>query len=317
MEQPPSASLPRSYRINQEGSEARPEVLPGVRFHNTDYVKELRRSFEPPASPGPVGASAGKEFRSRAIPGPGPSQNSALCGSPPTKCTPVSREKGKSTVIPRRTVFFLPPRAAQLRVGPVPKVVCRSPPATPPSSPFLQGKPSAWINLAAIPPHLRRGKPRRKCSGRPGHGRPGRWRRGCRPAPAQCGSQDCQPCLHASHAARHPLRRPALRIGLGASYPDSSHSACSRAPSSPASTSSRAHSFGPFRPRRRRESAHPRRRSLSGSGSLRSPSPCTAKARRIPTLPDTLRRHAPLASLVPRPWSLGDSKPGLRPSRIK
>ena len=35
------------------------------------------------------------------------------------------------------------------------------------------------LNLAAIPPHLRRGEPRRKCSGRPGHGRPGRWRRQC------------------------------------------------------------------------------------------------------------------------------------------
>ena len=152
MEQPPSASLPRRFRINQEGSEARPERLPGVRFHNTDYVKELRRSFDPLTSPGPVGASAGKEFRSRAIPGPGPSQNSALCGSPPTKCTPVSREKGKSTVIPRPAFFFLPPRAAQLRVGPVPKVVCRSRPATPPSSPFLQGTASPWFNLPAIPP---------------------------------------------------------------------------------------------------------------------------------------------------------------------
>ena len=65
----------------------------------------------------------------------------------------------------------------------------------------------------------------------------------------------------------------------------------------------------PSRLRPRRESAHPQRRSLSGSGSLRSPSPCTAKARRIPTLPDTLRGHAPLASLVPRPMALADSQP--------
>ncbi len=86
-------------------------------------------------------------------------------------------------------------------------------------------------------------------------------------------------------------------------------SACSRGPSYPASTSSRAHSLEPFRLRPRRPSAHPQRRSLSGSGSLRSPSPCTAKARRIPTLPDRLQGHAPLASLVPRPWSLPDSQP--------
>ena len=37
------------------------------------------------------------------------------------------------------------------------------------------------FNLAAIPPHLRRDKPRRKCSGRPGGSRPGCWRRS--PAP--------------------------------------------------------------------------------------------------------------------------------------
>lgn len=54
-----------------------------------------------------------------------------------------------------------------------------------------------------------------KPSGRPGHSRPGCWRRGCRPATAQCGRQDCQPCLHASHAARHPLRRSARINGVG------------------------------------------------------------------------------------------------------
>jgi len=47
------------------------------------------------------------------------------------------------------------------------------------------------FNLAAIPPHLCRDESRQKCSGQPGHSRPGCWRRGCRPATAQCGSQDC------------------------------------------------------------------------------------------------------------------------------
>ena len=66
---------------------------------------------------------------------------------------------------------------------------------------------------------------------------------------------------------------------------------------------------GPSRPRPRRPSAHTLCRSLSGSGSLRSPSPCTAKARQPPHLPDRLRGHAPLASLVPRPMALADSQP--------
>ena len=168
---------------------------------------------------------------------------------------------------------------------------------------------------------------------------PGCWRRGCRPAPAHSVRQPLRPsprdlslglrpllqslapvlrhCLPPSHAARHPLRRSALRIGLSASYLDSSGSACSRRPSYPASPSSRAHSFGPFRPRPRRESARPQRRSLPLlQGALRLPS--TALQSPSPTtLPDTLRGHAPLASLVPRPWSLGDSKPGSRPDLIK
>ena len=46
--------------------------------------------------------------------------------------------------------------------------------------PPLRGKPTAWLYLAAIPPHLRRGKPRRKCSERPGGSRSGCWRRQCR-----------------------------------------------------------------------------------------------------------------------------------------
>ena len=43
------------------------------------------------APPGRVGGR--KEFRSRAIPGPGPSQNSAPCGSPPTRCSTAGRRQ--------------------------------------------------------------------------------------------------------------------------------------------------------------------------------------------------------------------------------
>ena len=50
-------------------------------------------------------------------------------------------------------------------------------------------------------------------------------------------------------------------------------------PGTPLERLYRAHSFGPFRPRPVRPSAHPHCRSLSGPGSLRSPSPCAANAR--------------------------------------
>ena len=39
---------------------------------------------------------------------------------------------------------------------------------------------SACPSPAAIPPHLCRDESRQKCSGQPGYGRPGRWRRHCR-----------------------------------------------------------------------------------------------------------------------------------------
>lgn len=68
-------------------------------------------------------------------------------------------------------------------------------------------------------------------------------------------------------------------------------------------------SSGPFRPRPRRESAHPQRRSLPlFQGALRLPS-TALQSPPTPTLPDTLRGHAPLASLVPRPMALADSQP--------
>ena len=154
----------------------------------------------------------------------------------------------------------------------------------------LLGTASPWLYLAAIPPHLRREKSRRKCSGRPGGRRSACWRRQSPDKPAL----DC---------AGGP------ESAMLASFFYSRDGASSRILLYPASTSVPRSQSGPFRPRPRRESAHPQRRSLSGSGSLRSPSPCAAKARRIPTLPDTLRGHAPLASLVPRPMALADSQP--------
>ena len=81
---------------------------------------------------------------------------------------------------------------ASLGVGPAQKVSSRDKPASSPFAPFLLGTASPWLYLAAIPPHLRRGKPRRKCSGQPGCGRPGRWRRHCQFGPQLRRSPNCQ-----------------------------------------------------------------------------------------------------------------------------
>ena len=65
------------------------------------------------------------------------------------------------------------------------------------------------FNLAAIPPHLRRGEPRRKCSGRPGHGRPGRWRRLCQTSRlcVRCFAPATNPCCPPQTARFRPHQR--------------------------------------------------------------------------------------------------------------
>ena len=133
------------------------------------------------------------------------------------------------------------------------------------SAPLL-GKASPCYHLAAIPPHLCRGKPRQKCSGRPGHSRSGCWR--CVYAPVSGNRRSSRKYTQRRwSSARLRLKRRSFV---------------------PASDPSR---LRPWRP-----SVSPQRRSLSGSGSLRSSSPCTAKARRPHTLPDRLQGHAPLRS---------------------
>ena len=77
---------------------------------------------------------------------------------------------------------------ASLGVGPAPKAVCQNESATPPLAPFLQGRvqpgryasrPCVIFALRAVLAQLRSvlGKNATTPSGRPGHGRPGRWRR--------------------------------------------------------------------------------------------------------------------------------------------
>ena len=156
---------------------------------------------------------------------------------------------------------------ASLGVGPSQKVSSRDKPASSPFAPFLLGTASPWLYLAAIPPHFRRGKPRRKCSGRPGCGRPGRWRR------------HCQFGLRTSRCPNRQRLRGSARISGVASCIYSKVSACSRGPLYPAPTSVGRSQGGPFRPRPVRPSSHPRCRSWSASGSLRSPSRWPAQAR--------------------------------------
>jgi|GEM_PF-6788519 len=120
----------------------------------------------------------------------------SVCASRPS--SPALRASASASI--------LPPYAAKLRVGPVPKVGSPGKLASPPLAPFLQGKPTACLYLAAIPPGLsaaplargprdclrfrygntpvRARSGTEKPSGRPGSGRPGRWRRQCRDKPA-------------------------------------------------------------------------------------------------------------------------------------
>jgi len=152
-------------------------------------VGSLRNRF-PFAPPGRVGGRKG--FCSRAIPGPGLSQNPALCGSPPTKCSsalalywceggiPLGRsvlreypatsthsrfgQRGPGRAVPSLSslpCWVVPPPKTRQSV---------EPPASSLSSP-LRGTASPCLSLPAIPPHLRRGEPRRKCSGRAGGSR--------------------------------------------------------------------------------------------------------------------------------------------------
>ena len=103
---------------------------------------------------------------------------------------------------------------------------------------------------------------------------------------------------HAFASARHPLRRW---------VPFSWASPTGVIPSI-----QRCH--GPCRPGPRRPSVPTGCRSLPAAGSLGSPVRCTVKARHPlrADATDRLRGHAPVASLLPRPWWFRDSGPGAR-----
>ena len=129
------------------------------------------------------------------------------------------------------------------------------------SAPLL-GKPTAWLYPAAIPPHLCRGKPRQKCSGRPGGSRSGCWRR-------QCRNKSATDCAGAS--MQGSIRCRERRTAIRASEPSR---------------------LSPVRP-----SVHPSR-PVSSAPLLRPDGlrsiPLLSPA--APTTPDRLPRHAPLRS---------------------
>ena len=150
-------------------------------------VGSLRNRF-PFAPPGRVGGRKG--FCSRAIPGPGLSQNPALCGSPPTKCSSALALYWCEGCIPlggRCCASILPPPRTPALDKEAPAEPCPHCRRSRAGSFRRQRPGSRWnrqprlcrlhsavrlrrvyLYLPAIPPHLRRGEPRRKCSGRAG-----------------------------------------------------------------------------------------------------------------------------------------------------
>ena len=152
--------------------------------------------------------------------------------------------------------------------------------------PFLQGKPAAWLSLSAIPSGLasfllcgRSSRAFRIAAVRPRQKRRKAFR-AARVRPSRPLAQTLSDSADAPSAKDCAGLRPASaswrRTPIRRSVPvrEDRHL--------PHQRLCVAHSFGPSRPRPRRPSSHPRCRSLSGSGSLRSPSPCAAKARQPP-----------------------------------
>ena len=185
---------------------------------------------------------------------------------------------------------------ASLRGGPAPPVVWQDEPATPLPAPFLRGTASPCHHLPAIPPHLRREESRRKCSGQAGHSRPhplpavgadsvSHRRSALRHSPPPSSCAACHR-LRRGHSARPDGREPStFGPGMGRSVPDPGGSLPT-------------HNVGLFRCSREPCVSLPRR------SRARRPSRCQT--------PSGATLHC-----VPRPWSLGDSKPGCRPDGIK
>ena len=151
-------------------------------------------------------------------------------------------------------------------------VVCGHPAALRSSAAGSLPLRKSALYLAAIPPHLRRGEPRRKCSGRPGGSRSGCWRRQCRNKSAT----DC-----AGRSVQGSIRCRERRTAIRASEPSRLR------PVRPSAYRTMPVFVGVWEP----EVSQPLHRQSPPSPPHQTASPATLH-------------------FVPRPWSLGDSKPG-------
>ena len=126
-------------------------ALQGVRLHNPDYVK-FAPSKECEGFPFDLPGEAAAGEGLAAVAGPSPALCQPRTGQrnwgpvPPNSSTPVQVRISSINMQPASPASTIVrcevPAAlgASLGVGPAPKVVCQNESATPPSSPFLQGR---------------------------------------------------------------------------------------------------------------------------------------------------------------------------------
>ena len=229
----------------------------------------------------PAGGTAASDFRLEARIKGRRYARAQSAGTSTVIATPSSVTRWQPQCCARKSAAL----GASLGVGPAPPVVCQAEPATPLPAPFLRGTAPPCSNLPAIPPHLRREESRRKCSGQAGHSRP-------LPLPAVGADSVGIPLrctrhrLRRGHGARPDGREPStFDPGMGRSVPGPGGSLPT-------------HNAGLFRCSREPCVSLPRR------SRARRPSRCQT--------PSGATLHC-----VPRPWLLGDSKPGCRPDGIK
>ena len=191
------------------------------------------------------------------------------------KCRPEDRQcraKGITRLQCPRYAGILPPYAAPLLGRSLSgSQLSRKRASSLPPLPLL-GTASPWSYPAAIPPHLCRGKPRQKCSGRPGGSRSGCWR-------CVCPSEPATPSAGGSVQGSIRCREQYLSVRAS----------------------------GPFRPRPVRPSAS---RTMPVFVGVWEPEVSQPLRRQNPPTPSHQTVSPASLRFAPAPWSLGDSKPG-------